>query len=209
MYGFFTHTEVSPPNGDQHALLCFYIDDQLVYNNPKYNYCFFVPVTEIINVPAMAIAGTPLALSGTVVPNNATYQNIIWSVYDEGNTGAVISTIGENHTLNTIYSGNVVVTATVHYDLYGSAYTQNFTIEVKSGAGVNEPVQSSNIRVYPNPAKDYLHIKTKQQFEIIDLQGRVLLKSEKTTKSININQLKAGIYFIKFEDGRVEKFVKE
>jgi hypothetical protein len=63
--------------------------------------------------------------------------------------------------------------------------------------------------LFPNPAKDYLHSKTEKQFEIIDMQGRVLLKSEKTTKSININHLKTGIYFIKFEDGCVEKFVKE
>ena len=63
--------------------------------------------------------------------------------------------------------------------------------------------------LYPNPAKDYLHFKTEQQFEIIDMQGKMLLKSEKTTKSININHLKTGLYFIKFEDGRVEKFVKE
>ena len=82
-------------------------------------------------------------------------------------------------------------------------------IDLENITNVDNPTVSNMISIFPNPAKDYLLFKTEKQFEIIDMQGRVLLKSEKTTKSININHLKAGVYFIKFEDGRVEKFVKE
>ena len=42
----------------------------------------------------------------------------------------------------------------------------------------------------------------------MDIQGRVLLRSENATQSVNVSYLKAGIYFIKFEDGGVRKFVK-
>jgi len=37
--GFFISTFDLPTNGDQYALLCFYIDDVLVYRNPNYSDC--------------------------------------------------------------------------------------------------------------------------------------------------------------------------
>ena len=60
----------------------------------------FVAVTDITDVPTTAIAGTPLTLTGTVVPQTATNQNIMWSVQSGGNTGATISG-NSNNKLNT------------------------------------------------------------------------------------------------------------
>ena len=37
--GFFISTFQAPTNGDQYALLCFYIDNVLVYSNSYFNYC--------------------------------------------------------------------------------------------------------------------------------------------------------------------------
>ena len=37
--GFFIQTFELPTNGTQYALLCFYIDDVLIYLNPKYSDC--------------------------------------------------------------------------------------------------------------------------------------------------------------------------
>ena len=37
--GFFFSTFSKPTDGSQYALLCFYIDDILIYSNPKFNYC--------------------------------------------------------------------------------------------------------------------------------------------------------------------------
>jgi hypothetical protein len=37
--GFFEITFEQPGNGDKRALLCFYIDDILIYSNPNFNYC--------------------------------------------------------------------------------------------------------------------------------------------------------------------------
>jgi hypothetical protein len=95
----------------------------------------------------------------------------------------------------------------------------NYFYKVYVGeVGIKNNNVSNNIFIYPNPTTGVLNLiqetidngqLTINNVEIFDMQGRVLLKSEKTTKSINIYHLKAGIYFIKFEDGRVEKFVKE
>jgi len=66
------------------------------------------------------------------------------------------------------------------------------------------------ITIFPNPAKDYLNFNTEQQFEIMDIQGRILLKSEEATQTVNVSHLKAGIYFIKFEGyNRAVKFIKQ
>ena len=69
----------------------------------------FDPVTNITDVPTTATAGTPLALTGTVIPSNATNKTITWNVKDAGATGATIS----GNTLNTTAAGTAVVTATI------------------------------------------------------------------------------------------------
>jgi len=199
--GFFRAIFEAPSNGDQYALLCFYIDDTLVYSNSYFNNCF-VEITEIINVPTTTIAGTPLTLSGTVVPDNATYQNITWSVYDEGTTGATI-TDGE---LNTTEQGTVVVTATVNYDMFGTAYTQNFTIEVEPNVSVNEPVQEfSNITLYPNPTSSEMTVVLNNpavkivEMELYDLFGKKVQQQtvNQSYGTLNMNELSQGVYILK------------
>ena len=69
----------------------------------------FVPVTGITGVPMTATAGTPLALSGTVTPPNATNRAIVWSVQNAGATGATIT----GSTLNTTAAGTATVRATI------------------------------------------------------------------------------------------------
>ena len=87
----------------------------------------FTPVTDITGVPTIAIAGTPLALTGTVVPAGATNQTIVWSVKDAGATNATIS----GSELSATNKGNVVVTATIaEGTAIGAAFSKDFTIEV-------------------------------------------------------------------------------
>ena len=87
----------------------------------------FVPVTNITGVPETATAGTPLTLTGTVVPSNATNQTIVWSVQSAGTTGATIT----GNTLNTTAAGTVIILATIADGLaVGEAYTQEFTVTV-------------------------------------------------------------------------------
>jgi uncharacterized protein YjdB len=87
----------------------------------------FTPVEEITGVPTATMAGTPLTLSGTVTPANATNQTITWSLVNAGTTGAAIS----GNTLNANVSGTVTVRATIIDGVdTGENYVQNFTITV-------------------------------------------------------------------------------
>ena len=92
----------------------------------------FVPVTDIINVPKYTAVEVPLTLTGTVVPSNATYQTIVWSMKNAGGTGATISTTGENYILTpTEISGKVVVTATIENGTgIGIPFTKDFPIAI-------------------------------------------------------------------------------
>lgn len=63
----------------------------------------------------------------------------------------------------------------------------------------NAPVNTlENIKIYPNPAKDILHIKLPNKvenfsFEITDMLGHTLIKEENKTQ-INISALSKGVY---------------
>jgi len=100
--------------------------------------------------------------------------------------------------------------------IVGGTSNNNFAI-VRLNIPFNEPIVSVNPYsstfdtpiTFPNPTKDYLYFKTEKKFKIMDLHGKVLLKSEKPVQSVNVSHLKTGVYFIWFEHLGVEKFVKE
>jgi len=90
----------------------------------------FVPVTNITNVPATMTVGTPLTLTGTVLPSNASNQTIVWSIQNGGTTGATLN----GNTLNATATGTVTILATIVNGVaVGNNYTQNFTVTVNKG----------------------------------------------------------------------------
>ena len=85
------------------------------------------PVTGITDVPAAGTAGIPLSLTGTVVPSDATYKTITWSILNAGTTGAAIS----GSTLSAMTTGTVTVRAEINNGLLiGTNYTQDFSISI-------------------------------------------------------------------------------
>ena len=88
----------------------------------------FVIVEDITGVPATAIAGTLLTLTGTVLPTAATNSAITWSVQDAGTTGATIS---NGNQLNTTATGTVKVRAIITNGAAPTTnYIKDFTITV-------------------------------------------------------------------------------
>ena len=105
----------------------------------------FVAVTNIYGVPTEATLGTPLVLTGVVEPSNATNKTIIWSVVEEGTTGAYIS----DNSLIAKEIGKAIIRATIVNGLtLTSDYTQEFTITVNG----SEPI----IKIIDHPANTTL-----------------------------------------------------
>lgn len=66
---------------------------------------------------------------------------------------------------------------------------------------------NEDIRIYPNPATNILFFNKEMAFEICDIQGRTVLKSNTKQNRVDVSKLKEGLYFIKFGD-KTRKFVK-
>jgi hypothetical protein len=84
--------------------------------------------------------------------------------------------------------------------------------DVTVGTTGIETITNDTFRIYPNPTGNVLNFSLATPFEMIDLQGRILLKSEKAVKSVNITDLPSGVYFVKLktEKGEViKKVLKE
>ena len=115
-------------------------------------------VTGISGVPTAAIAGTPLSLTGTVTPSDATNQTIVWTVQNAGTTGATIN----GTTLNTSAGGTVTITGTIINGTNANInYSENFVITVIKpvtdisgipAAGAVGDLDLSSVTVEPNDA---------------------------------------------------------
>jgi len=89
----------------------------------------FIAVTGITMTSANTVQeGTPLTLTATVAPNNATNRTIAWSVENAGATGA---TITSGNVLNTTAAGTVTVRATIANGATATTnFIQDFTVTV-------------------------------------------------------------------------------
>lgn len=102
-------------------------------------------------------------------------------------------------------------------DLCGSEVPEFYSTEIfvsncTTGIGVMD--FTANFELYPNPAKNVLHLTFKNQspsrvLYILNLQGKVVMKKEVSdiVNTINISQLPEGVY-IASVDGSVSKHVK-
>jgi hypothetical protein len=75
-------------------------------------------------------------------------------------------------------------------------------------------VFSNEIKIYPNPATDFLFINNKNlssdNVQIMDITSRIIVNCKLSTdNSINVSHLPKGIYFIKFNTENGENFIEK
>jgi hypothetical protein len=70
----------------------------------------------------------------------------------------------------------------------------------------------AEISIYPNPAKDMIHITNSNtaivKVELHNVNGQLLLSKENNLNAININNLPSGMYILKLYAENVQKTVK-
>ena len=177
----------------------------------NFNITVHVSVTDIVNVPTTATIDVPLELSYTVEPESATFQTVVWSILNDGNTNAIIweniffaSNLGTAFILATITDGVE----------FGTDYEKPFFITVKS-VGI-ENVTESKIIIYPNPTTGKFSVVSSEMsvfsIEIFDITGRLVHREpctvNRATLETDISHLSAGIYFVKVGDAML-KVVKK
>ncbi|WP_033958661.1 T9SS type A sorting domain-containing protein [Psychroserpens jangbogonensis] len=71
--------------------------------------------------------------------------------------------------------------------------------------------QYRTIAIYPNPAKEVLHISNfliSSHYSIYSITGKLIESNSNLSESIDVSYLKAGLYFLKIDDKQIIKFIK-
>jgi len=162
-----------------------------------------VPVTDIIDVPAEIPIGTPLTLTATVIPSNATNQTIIWSLANDGGTNSTIT----GATLTATASGIATIRATIiNGTAVGTNFVKEFQIKVGTGVGIDAETQSIaslQWRIENGKLKienGQLKMENEElRVEIYDMTGkRIILNSQfSILNSIDVSHLPNGVYILR------------
>lgn len=88
------------------------------------------------------------------------------------------------------------------FGLYAALSSGGALIPLPIATNINDKTNRlDNVRIYPNPAQNVLHIEgvaSKSQISILDINGRVLIQTALDTKNnVDISHLSTGIYVIK------------
>lgn len=94
----------------------------------------------------------------------------------------------------------------------GVSYGKTYPFSTKASTGIQE-VRSSDVIIYPNPAKHRIHILYHQlpSYKIVDQTGKVILSEETPTENIPVSSLSPGIYFLRLNFNQqiiTKKFIK-
>lgn len=139
-----------------------------------------------------------LNFNGTDLTATTGFQNYSW----KRNGTAISGAITDSYTPT--QNGKYEVTAE---DDAGCSFTATYNLNNLSV----ETFASANLKMYPNPVLNLLHIDGDvSEINIYDLSGKLLIKS--VNKEINVATLAKGIYILKATKGAQHyqaKFVKE
>ncbi|MEJ5051797.1 T9SS type A sorting domain-containing protein [Chryseobacterium culicis] len=142
------------------------------------------------------------------------FENIQLPFNNANNDGYVSFKIKTKSTLN--LGDSFSNTAKIYFDYNHPIITNTYTTSVQNVLATAEThKENQSISVYPNPAKDVLNIRSKQEIikaEIYDATGRIISSLSVTGNSISVSELTKGNYILKAftkENVIVQKFIKE
>ena len=152
------------------------------------------------------LTGATEQLTATVLPTNATNQNVTWS------TGAWwIANVDQSGLITASSEGIAIITVTTE----DGSYTAQCIVTVTESSSI-DLAQYVGINIYPNPVKNYLFIHTDSEniksFAIISVQGMIVKKEQYTSNKVDVSQLPEGIYFLVIKTGNGEyqqRFIKK
>lgn len=163
-----------------------------------------------------SISGTEV---GTIIASDPDYDELAFSILS-GNTDNAFAIDASTGLLSVNNSDALDYETTPNYSLSvevsdGSlASNATITINIESATGLNPITLNSEIKIYPNPADNYINIDAPDNysFEIYSVIGAKMLETK--NKHIDISYFDKGIYFvvIKNEKGKSvksEKIIKK
>ncbi|SDJ53503.1 fibronectin type III domain-containing protein [Chryseobacterium jejuense] len=91
---------------------------------------------------------------------------------------------------------------------------EDYTVRI-SKAGVPNPINQTDILIYPNPVSSILHVKNiskKAKYKIYNAAGQIIVEGILLNNEINVTKLINGVYVIDIDDNgnnAQRKFIKE
>ncbi len=133
---------------------------------------------------------------------------------NEGATVRIVDKAGFERTEGTVMPDDKIIVTSADATNEVS-YTINFVEGTSAIEEVQEKPQITEIFLYPNPTTGLLNFKNIEvaYVKVYDLNGRLLINKPVNQNSINVSQLKEGMYFIAIADSdghyELSKFIKE
>lgn len=140
---------------------------------------------------------TSVTKSGTLLEATLKGSNVTYQWFD-CNTGLALAGETDDSLIVTV-NGSYYVEITVDACLTASSGCKDV-----NNVGLADYASSVAIQIYPKPVTNRLYIASSQHIEeitIMDMQGKVLLKSGHYADCIDVSSFKPGIYFIAIKSG--------
>ncbi|GAB1855485.1 hypothetical protein MHTCC0001_03190 [Flavobacteriaceae bacterium MHTCC 0001] len=182
--------------------------------------------TGSIDISCATSVNISLQASGVGPMENADYLNIYYSV-DGGANVAILENendySAQTLTVNNINGNTLEIIVEGKTSTSDEIYTVN-NISVSTGTtaknALNKSEALNKIDLFPNPAKELLHISTSQEgdysIHIYNVHGRMvfdkLIKRTGDYSAINIKNLTSGLYIIRIRnvnETKIGRFIKE
>jgi len=163
---------------------------------------------EIIDTVFVDVFQLPLFLG-----NDTTICNGETLTLDAGNYSSFLwNDMSTNQILDVSISGQYIVEVT---DINTCTNTDTINVEVVTCSGINELGGNYKISIYPNPVQNNLTISSEQlviqNIKILDITGKAVkqltISNEQLT--IDVSDLQNGIYFVKINNTKTIKFIKQ
>ncbi|MCS4301296.1 BspA family leucine-rich repeat surface protein [Chryseobacterium sp. BIGb0232] len=145
-----------------------------------------------------------LQIANNIIANTAiNCQNYNNTLYGWSQNQSISNNVNISPVSSLVYSTPQAATARDYlmnykgWTITGDTYNQ----ECESHLGTSDIKTDSTISIYPNPATDLVYIKNThaEQYAILDLAGRVILKGIPVNKRIHIQTLTPGNYVLQLQ----------
>ena len=160
------------------------------------NFSLYASVTSVSNDTLHLIAinksDTELLQVNFTINSNKTYHQA--AVYYFNNSSENI----QSTTINSIVGNSFL------YNI--SPFTVTHLVLVSDNSGIETPISSTHIQLYPNPTTGIIQINSLvpiTAFRITDIQGKtIILLTETSSDFIDIHSLPSGVYILTLYDGK-------
>jgi len=197
----------------------------------------FNDVSGVLNLGHNGFTFAGMELIAKTFPNAVYTPQKLISIHRNGNNLSVYAGGTLSHNTYKWFRNNILI-ATIKADsVFHPSQSGNYSVQVKNSVAtkltlssntiaytaLNEPIiassenalqqydKTNSFRVYPNPAKDILHVETNGSatFSLINQSGKILVTTNINGEGvINVSGIAAGLYYLKNNStGSIQKVV--